>query len=143
MRYYILSIVGAAFLGACATNEASMNASNDAASLTAEEQAAADGDDVVCKSVVEKHAGRTRTKRLCKPSHEWEEMQEAAEEQQVAENEDNDDRVICKRTVVTGSRFTKRICKTWAEWRAIQQESSDWLSDSQRRHRSVDHRPGG
>ena len=41
-------------------------------------------------------------------------------------------RVICKRTIVTGSRFSKNTCKTWDEWQALQRDSRDGLNRTQR-----------
>lgn len=48
----------------------------------------------------------------------------AAPEENVRETAEVDEsRVICKRTIVTGSRFKKNICRTWAEWKQIEDQS--------------------
>ena len=58
----------------------------------------------------------------------------AVETTQLAANdaEVDDDRIICKRTIVTGSRFAKKVCKTWGEWKALEQDSQDGLNRTQR-----------
>lgn len=43
------------------------------------------------------------------------------------------DRVICKRTIITGSRFKKRVCMTWREWQAISDQSTGLAENIQRR----------
>ncbi len=48
------------------------------------------------------------------------------------EEEIDYDRVICKRTIVTGSRFSKKICKTWRQWKALEDASQEGLDRSQR-----------
>jgi len=53
--------------------------------------------------------------------------------QEVAEADG--DRIICKRTIVTGSRFKKNICRTWSEWQAIEDQSSRSVDTLQRRMR--------
>lgn len=58
---------------------------------------------------------------------------EADNDKEVAELDE--DRVICKRTIVTGSRFKKNICRTWAEWKQIEDESSRSVDTLQRRMR--------
>ena len=55
-----------------------------------------------------------------------------AQETAVASSEVDDDRIICKRTIVTGSRFAKKVCKTWGEWKALEQDSQDGLNRTQR-----------
>ncbi|MFQ5564381.1 MAG: hypothetical protein ACE5FO_12525 [Parvularculaceae bacterium] len=55
-----------------------------------------------------------------------------AAEQDVVAEVDND-RVICKRKIVTGSRFPKKVCMTWGEWKALEGESSGLVENIQRR----------
>ena len=58
---------------------------------------------------------------------ETDEMQVAS-----AESEVDDDRVICKQKIVTGSRFKKRLCMTWGEWKAQEQGARTATGDMQR-----------
>lgn len=94
MRFVFLCFVGAALLGACATNNATV-ASNAAAEAA--------------------------------------EANEAAVQQAAAE--EDGDRIICKRIIVTGSRFKKNVCRTWAEWKEIEDQSSRSVDTLQRRMR--------
>ena len=58
----------------------------------------------------------------------------AVQDAQVASLEEDavdDDRVICKRTIVTGSRFKKKVCKTWAEWKLLEEQAQQGLGRSQ------------
>lgn len=55
----------------------------------------------------------------------------------VAEASD-DKKVICKRTVITGSKFTKRICGTKDEWAAMTRRGRDAAAEVQRRGKGVD-----
>ena len=52
------------------------------------------------------------------------------------------DRMVCKRYIVTGSRFKKRVCRPWSEWQTISQKSREGLTTLQRRNTQVDV-PGG
>ncbi len=45
-------------------------------------------------------------------------------------------RMICKRTVVTGSRFTKKVCMTWGQWRDQAEEAKKFTRTSQGRSRT-------
>jgi len=47
-------------------------------------------------------------------------------------DETDRDRVICKRVVVTGSRFAKRRCHKWSEWKAMEDETQDSIRRMQR-----------
>lgn len=42
------------------------------------------------------------------------------------------DKVICKKSVVTGSRFPEKVCKTKQEWDSIAQQARDGLQTGQR-----------
>lgn len=48
---------------------------------------------------------------------------EATDENAQETAELDEDRVICKRIIVTGSRFKKNVCRTWAEWKQIEETS--------------------
>lgn len=56
----------------------------------------------------------------------------AADTEQVAD-ENDESRIICKRKIVTGSRFTKNICMTWGEWKDMEKNSKDYVTTTQRR----------
>lgn len=62
-----------------------------------------------------------------------------ASNQEVAETEiaeaDKSDRVICKRTRVTGSKFIKKVCGTASEWEAKEQHSQEAAEDFQKKGR--------
>lgn len=58
----------------------------------------------------------------------------SAAEQQVAD----DDKVICRRTAVVGSRFKKRICGTRREWATLRARGKDTTRDMQRAGRGLD-----
>ena len=49
----------------------------------------------------------------------------------LAEESTDKNRVICKRTTVTGSRFSKKVCKTWDEWRFLEEQSKQGLERTQ------------
>lgn len=42
------------------------------------------------------------------------------------------DREICKRRIITGSRFPKRVCLTWDQWREIEYNSKQLGREIQR-----------
>jgi len=44
-----------------------------------------------------------------------------------------DDDIICKRKVVTGSRFAKRVCLSRAEWKGLQELAKKTTDDFQSR----------
>ncbi|MEL7016971.1 MAG: hypothetical protein AAGK60_13030 [Pseudomonadota bacterium] len=48
-------------------------------------------------------------------------------------NEEDENRIICKRQRVTGSRFTKKICRTWAEWKQSAESGREFAEQSSRR----------
>ena len=65
----------------------------------------------------------------------------AAPAAQVAQEEaavDEEDKVICRRTAVVGSRFKKRICGTAREWTTLRGESKDVTRRLQRSGRGLD-----
>ncbi|MEM1052198.1 MAG: hypothetical protein AAGI28_08895 [Pseudomonadota bacterium] len=49
----------------------------------------------------------------------------------------DDDKVICRRTAVTGSRFKKRICATRKEWESLRVRSRDAAQEMQNRGRGA------
>lgn len=48
-----------------------------------------------------------------------------------------DEKVICKRTAVTGSKFKKKVCGTKKQWEMMANSSSRAARDIQRRNRST------
>lgn len=60
------------------------------------------------------------------------EASEAVAEVEV-EEKDDENRIICKRTAVIGSKFKKRICGTAKEWETMSQRAEDTTKDFQRR----------
>ncbi len=51
------------------------------------------------------------------------------------------DRMICKRRVVTGSRFTRKVCMTWEQWRDRAEGGKDYTKAIQSRSRSQEAEP--
>ncbi len=41
----------------------------------------------------------------------------------------DDNRLVCRETARTGTRFARRVCKTAAEWRAIEEQSQRDLGE--------------
>lgn len=58
-------------------------------------------------------------------------------------DEADESRIICKRQVVTGSRFAKNICMTWAEWKDREQTSKDYTKNTLRRATQQGNPQGG
>lgn len=50
----------------------------------------------------------------------------------------DDDKIVCKREAVVGSRFKKRICATKKEWRTLRERSSQETANMQRRMRGFE-----
>ena len=50
----------------------------------------------------------------------------------------DEDRIICKRTVPTGTRFAKRECRSWREWREMREATQSVLDEGQRRNLQSD-----
>jgi hypothetical protein len=44
-------------------------------------------------------------------------------------NLDPKDRMVCKRTQKTGTRFYTKICKTWGQWEAMAEEQRRGLAE--------------
>ncbi|MFL0355583.1 hypothetical protein ACI5KX_03805 [Erythrobacter sp. GH1-10] len=51
---------------------------------------------------------------------------------------DDDDKIICRRTAVIGSKFKKRICATKEEWETLANQSRDATMRAQRRGQGLD-----
>ncbi|MEO1151012.1 MAG: hypothetical protein AAFW83_08485 [Pseudomonadota bacterium] len=49
------------------------------------------------------------------------------------DEEVDENRIICKRQQVTGSRFAKKICRTWAEWKQSADVGREFAEQSSRR----------
>lgn len=68
----------------------------------------------------------------------------AAVEGEVTQQDTSDsDRKICKRQIVTGSRFGRMRCFTAAEWKEQQRAGREGLTNVQQRALNGDVRPGG
>ena len=52
-----------------------------------------------------------------------------------AAEEVDQDRVICKRLIITGSRFKQKVCHTWKEWQEIEEAARANADEIQRRSR--------
>ena len=52
-----------------------------------------------------------------------------------AEEANDDNKVICRRTQIIGSKFKKRVCGTRAEWESLSRKSKDKTDTMQRRGR--------
>ena len=50
----------------------------------------------------------------------------------------DEDRIICKRTVPTGTRFAKRECRSWREWREMMEVTQDILREGQLKNLQTD-----
>ena len=46
-----------------------------------------------------------------------------------------EDKVICKRTKITGSKFNKKVCGTAKEWELKKQNSKEAAEDFQKKGR--------
>ncbi len=63
------------------------------------------------------------------------EANEAAQED-VAANDD--DKIICRRTAIVGSKFKKKICGTKKQWETLANRSSDSTREWQRRGKGLE-----
>lgn len=61
-----------------------------------------------------------------------------AEETAAREETADEDKIICRRTAVVGSRFKKRICGTQEQWLTLRGESKKATADMQRRGRGME-----
>ncbi len=43
----------------------------------------------------------------------------------------DEDRIICKRYQVTGSKFKKKRCMSWAAWKEQEERAQTWMRDRQ------------
>lgn len=62
----------------------------------------------------------------------------ATEATTASDEEVDEDRIICKRMIPTGTRFAKRECRSWREWREMREATQDILNEGQRRNLQVD-----
>ncbi|MEL7188020.1 MAG: hypothetical protein AAGK17_00590 [Pseudomonadota bacterium] len=69
------------------------------------------------------------------PAQEKPEVVEAAAD---AEEANDDNKVVCRRTAVVGSRFTKRRCATKKEWRELTRDAKEKTDAMQRRGKGLD-----
>ena len=58
--------------------------------------------------------------------------------EQIGEVEQDQDRIICKKTRLTGSKFTKKICGTEEQWAQLTGRARDNAAEMQRRGKGLD-----
>ncbi len=59
--------------------------------------------------------------------------QKKAPETQTTQVDENDvDRIVCKRVTRVGSRFTENVCRPWSEWRDLEKDSQSEIFRSRR-----------
>ncbi|MHA7873383.1 MAG: hypothetical protein ACX939_13625 [Hyphococcus sp.] len=51
---------------------------------------------------------------------------------------EGEDRIICKRTIQTGTRFSKKECRSWREWREMMEATQDIMREGQMRNLQTD-----
>lgn len=112
----VASVCLALLLGACATTTAETSANKEV------DQAAGDtaeiGYDVPINGKLVPQAGKYYSK-------------------------EEDDRVVCRRIQVTGSKFQKKVCMTWAEWKEREAQGKEFMRDHNRRARQQANPQGG
>lgn len=57
---------------------------------------------------------------------------------QEEEEVDDDDKIICKRTAVIGSKFKKQICGTQKQWATLESRSTETTREWQRRGKGLE-----
>ncbi|MBD2840726.1 hypothetical protein [Erythrobacter rubeus] len=62
---------------------------------------------------------------------------DANDEPAVAEAATDEDKVICRRTRITGSRFNKKLCGTKAQWEAMSRRGKNATEELRNRGRSI------
>lgn len=58
---------------------------------------------------------------------------DSIDESQSVEDDESEDRLICRRTAIIGSKFKKRICATAEEWETLSRRGQDTTKEFQRR----------
>lgn len=48
-------------------------------------------------------------------------------------SKEEDDRMVCKRVQVTGSKFHKKVCMTWGEWKEREAQGREFMQNQNRR----------
>jgi uncharacterized protein (DUF2147 family) len=115
MKFHLLiAPAGLLLLGACTTYPAQTAANTEVEAVVADESTPAEASAV---SAEEQAA-------LDEQSAEW-------------------NKVVCKRKVVTGSRFAKKVCMTRADWRDNERRGRDLIDDIQRGSGQVNNPQGG
>ena len=51
---------------------------------------------------------------------------------------DDDDKIICRRTAIIGSKFKKRICGTKKQWQTLENRSAETTREWQRRGKGLE-----
>ncbi len=62
---------------------------------------------------------------------------EAEEVEDTESVEDEDDKIICRRTAVIGSKFKKKMCGTAKQWRTMAAQGRDTAKEFQRLGKGV------
>ena len=75
---------------------------------------------------------------LAQPTGVATEAGEDATIEQIEEVEQDQDRIICKKTRLTGSKFTKKICGTEEQWAQLTGRARDNAAEMQRRGKGLD-----
>ncbi len=66
-------------------------------------------------------------------------VEEPQTAEQVAQTEaSDDDKIICRRTAITGSKFKKKICGTKKEWETLANRGSKDTRELQRRGKGLE-----
>ena len=63
---------------------------------------------------------------------------EQAATEQSAKVADDDDKIICRRTAIIGSKFKKKICGTKKQWETLANRGADTTRELQRRGKGLE-----
>lgn len=56
---------------------------------------------------------------------------------------EEDDRMVCRRAQITGSKFYKKVCMTWGEWKGQEAQGKDFMRNHNLRSRQQGNPQGG
>lgn len=51
---------------------------------------------------------------------------------------DDDDAIICRRTMITGTKFKKKLCATQSQWEALTRRSRDTTRELQKKGKGLE-----
>ena len=63
---------------------------------------------------------------------------EQVSNEETAKVADDDDKIICRRTAIIGSKFKKRICGTKKQWETLANRGADTTRELQRRGKGLE-----